>query len=372
MKQLKVTLYSKYSRMGASSRLRSLQYVPVLEQQGIEVQVRERFSDAYLKARYGGNLLALGKQVWRSYWQRIVQLSRKDEYDVVWLEGELFPKLPYWFESMLRRTATPYVADYDDALFHNYDMARNPLVRYALGRKIDKVMQHAACVIAGNGYLAARATQAGAKRVEIIPTVVDHRRYAVVTHGERAQPVIGWIGSPSTQKYLLDIRDALRQVCAKHDARLLLVGASAQMGEQLAGIPIEIVPWSEASEAASIARMDIGVMPLIDGPWERGKCGYKLIQYMACGLPVVASPVGVNTDIVQHGTSGFLAADTIAWQESLARLVLDVSLRRRMGRSGRERVEHEYCLEVQAPRLAEVLRSVGIGGVSRRDGAAMA
>jgi glycosyltransferase involved in cell wall biosynthesis len=219
-------------------------------------------------------------------------------------------------------------------------------------------MQHASCVIAGNGYLAARAKQAGAQRIERIPTGVDHRRYTQVVHGERAQIVIGWVGSPATQKYLFDIRHALAQVCAKHHACLLLVGANAQMVEQLAGIPVERVEWSEDTEAAAIARMDIGIMPLVDGPWERGKCGYKLIQYMASGLPVVASPVGVNVDIVRQGENGYLATDDAAWADAMQRLVSDTSLRQRMGSAGREQVEREYSLSAQAPRLAAVLHSL--------------
>lgn len=362
MTRLKVILFSKYSRMGASSRLRSMQYLPLLAEHGIDVEVRELFPDAYLQARYGGNMFSAKKHVLKYYRHRLAQLFRLDRQSVLWVEGELFPYLPYWLESLLGRPAIPAVAEYDDALFHNYDLSSNSLVRRVLGRKIDRVMRHATCVIAGNGYLAARATQAGAQRVEIIPTVVDHRRYAVVAHAARAQTVIGWIGSPATQKYLLDIRHALAQVCAKHGARLLLIGASEQILEGLAGIPVELAAWSEDTEAATIARMDIGIMPLVDGPWERGKCGYKLIQYMACGLPVVASPVGVNADIVRHDENGYLAATDAAWEENLERLVMDASLRQRMGRAGRERVEREYSLVAQAPRLAAVLHGLKPSG----------
>ena len=358
MTRLKVTLFSKYSRMGASSRLRSMQYLPLLAEHGIDVEVCELFPDAYLQARYGGNAFSAKKHVWKYYWRRVRQLLGGADRDVLWIEGELFPYLPYWLEAVLRRSAVPFVAEYDDALFHNYDLSSNALVKRVLGKKIDQVMRHASCVIAGNRYLAARATQAGAQRIEIIPTVVDHRRYATVVHGERAQTVIGWIGSPATQKYLLEIRHALAQVCAKHDARLLLVGANAQIVDELVGIPVERVAWSEDTEAATIARMDIGIMPLVDGPWERGKCGYKLIQYMACGLPVVASPVGVNVDIVRQAENGYLAADAAAWEVALQRLVQDPSLRQSMGSAGREQVEREYSLAAQAPRLAAVLHGL--------------
>jgi glycosyltransferase involved in cell wall biosynthesis len=214
-------------------------------------------------------------------------------------------------------------------------------------------------VIAGNRYLAARARQAGAARIEIIPTVVDEQRYAAASPADAQPPVIGWVGSPATEHYMLDIRQVLEQVCAAHHARLLLVGARTETAGQFDGITPEVVPWSEASEAAMIARMDIGIMPLLDSPWERGKCGYKIIQYMACGLPVVASPVGANVDIVRHGENGFLAADDAAWRDALERLIASPSMRARMGHAGRARVEAEYSLVAQVPRLADILRRAG-------------
>jgi glycosyltransferase involved in cell wall biosynthesis len=359
MKRLKVLLFSRYSRLGPSSRLRSLQYLPLLQDHGIDVEVRGLFPDAYLEGLYGNRPAVARYLAWQSYSRRIIQLLRRDAHDVTWIEGELFPYLPHWIESALARSAKPYVVDYDDALFHKYDLSENPLVRLMLGRKIDRVMRGATCVIAGNRYLAARASQAGAARIEIIPTVVDGQRYALTEHADDRPPVIGWIGSPATEEYVLDSRDVLEQICARHDAQLLLVGPRTEIASQFGSVVPEIAAWSEDSEAAMIARMDIGIMPLRDGPWERGKCGYKIIQYMACGLPVVASAVGANIDIVRQGEDGFLAADAAAWQDSLEQLITSPSLRTRMGRAGRARVEREYSVAVQAPRLANALHNAG-------------
>jgi glycosyltransferase involved in cell wall biosynthesis len=358
MKRLRVLLFSRYSRLGPSSRLRSLQYLPLLRDQGIDVRVHVLFPDAYLEALYGNRPGNKRYLAWRYCCQRVMQLLRRDEHDLAWIEGELFPYLPYWLESMLARSAKPYVVDYDDALFHKYDLSRNPLVRRMLGRKIDQVMRNASCVIAGNRYLATRASRAGAARIEVIPTVVDEKRYAVVDHADGGRPVIGWIGSPATEEYLLDSRDVLEQVCASHGAHLLLVGPRTEIADRFDGVVPEVVAWSEDSEATTIARMDIGIMPLRDGPWERGKCGYKIIQYMACGLPVVASAVGANVDIVRHGEDGFLATGAAAWRDGLERLILSRPLRTRMGLAGRARVEDEYSVAVQASRLADVLYSV--------------
>ncbi|MFK2875921.1 glycosyltransferase family 4 protein [Rhodanobacter hydrolyticus] len=359
MRRLKVLLFSRYSRRGPSTRLRSLQYLPLLRDRGIDVEVHALFPDAYLERLYGDRPSSARRIAWQYYARRIRQTLRRDTHDLAWVEGELFPYLPHWLESLLARSARPYVVDYDDALFHKYDMSSSPLVRRVLGRKIDQVMRGSACVIAGNHYLAARAAQAGATRIEVIPTVVDEHRYTVVNHVDEGRPVIGWVGSPATEEYLLDNRDVLEQVCAKHNARLLLVGPRTEVAGQFGSLVPEVVAWSEDSEADMIARMDIGIMPLRDGPWERGKCGYKIIQYMACGLPVVASTVGANVDIVRHGENGFLATGTDAWRHDLEQLILSRRLRTRMGLAGRARVENEYNVTVQASRLANVLHSAG-------------
>jgi glycosyltransferase involved in cell wall biosynthesis len=361
MRRIKVSLFSKYSRRGPSSRLRSLQYLPMLRDYGIDVQVHALFPDAYLEELYRGSSSAVWYHAWWHGMQRIAQLLRRSDHDIAWIEGELFPYLPNWIESALARSVTPYVVDYDDALFHKYDLSHSPLVRHLLGSKIDQVMRGATCVIAGNGYLASRALQAGAARIAIIPTVVDELRYTTVNHAADRRPVIGWIGSPNTEHYVLDNREVLERVCAKYGARLLLIGAHAEVTRQFNGTAAEVVPWSEDDEVAMINRMDIGIMPLRDGPWERGKCGYKIIQYMACGLPVVASAVGTNSDIVRHGENGFLAEDASTWEAHLGQLITDWSLRSRMGQVGRSCVENEYSLKAQAPRLAEVLRNAEQG-----------
>jgi len=353
---MKVLLLSKYPRIGASSRLRSLQYLPSLADEGIEVTVSSLFDDEYLIELYTkGRRSKLRSMI--LYLKRLFVLLTVFRYDVLWIEKEIFPYFPAVFERLLAFLGVRYVVDYDDAIFHNYDLSGSGLIRKLLGRKIDTVMARANCVIAGNQYLAERAWKAGAKRVEIIPTVVDHARYFQAARNGDEQLVIGWIGSPSTQCYVIDIQHALRDVCEKTGARLILVGATDSVFGELAGIPVEIVPWSEESEAKSIAAMDVGIMPLVDGPWEKGKCGYKLIQYMASGVPVVASPVGVNVEIVDD--CGRLAESEHEWAESLLELLSDDEKRNTLGHAGRVAVEKRYSLQIQAPVLADILKSAG-------------
>lgn len=351
---MKILLLLKYSRMGASSRLRALQYVDHLESEGFDVTVSSLFDDEYLH-----NLYKYGKRsvfaTAQRYLKRLIVLSSTYKYDLIWIEKEIFPYLPAFAEHLLRLQGKPYVVDYDDAIFHNYDLSENSLIRRFLGRKIDKVMRHSACVIAGNAYLAERAKAAGASRVELVPTVVDHQRYTTRNSTDNQRPVIGWIGSPSTQKYVVDIREALDKACKTHDARLMLVGASPQVLSELPGLDVEVVPWSEDREAELIRKMDIGIMPLPDGPWEMGKCGYKLIQYKACSVPVIASPVGMNVDLVNRSQSGLLAGSTADWESALQQLLESAEQRAKMGASGRQAVEETYSLQVQAPVLRRIL-----------------
>lgn len=353
--QLKVALLSKYSRLGASSRLRSLQYLPYLAQMGIQITPLSLFDDAYLRRLYAGKGRSFAA-VARCYCARILQTRRIAGSDVVWIEKEALPYFPAWLESGLMPSAIPYVADYDDAIFHNYDNSRHAVVRKVLGRKIDRVMAGAAIVTCGNRYLAARANQAGARHIRHLPTVVDADRYAPQPDGGNARPVIGWIGSPSTQQYVFALRPVFERLYQAHGIRLVLVGARPEVAEQFGSVPVDVLPWAEDVEAQCVASFDIGIMPLPDSPWERGKCGYKLIQYMASAKPVVASPVGVNTEIVQGWDCGLLAEGDDQWFDALDRLLSRSGERVEFGRRGRLAVESHYSLEVQAPKLADILR----------------
>jgi len=350
---MKVLLLTRYTRAGASSRLRSLQYVEMLTELGVDFQVAPLLDDNYLQALYNGQRKSLPALV-RTYARRLRILLHARDFDIIWIEKELFPNLPSWFEQLLPRSSTPYVVDYDDAIFHNYDQARNP-IKSLLKNKIGNVMRRSAMVIAGNSYLADYASRAGAA-VTIIPTVIDIRRYPPPVELPSGEPfVIGWIGSPSTVKFLAPVMPLIARLAALFPIELNIVGATV---DTLRYPFARNVPWREHTEVEEIERFDVGIMPLPDGPWERGKCAYKLIQYMACGKAVVASPVGMNVDVVQHGLSGLLASSEEQWFQALSDLLSNPTLRLSMGRVGRAQVEEKYCLQVAVPRLLAVFEQV--------------
>lgn len=350
---VRVLALPRYGGMGASSRLRLYQYLPVFEQAGLQVEVAPLFDDDVLSARYrtgSYGLLAAG----RCFAHRLINLWRCKQFDLIWIEKEALPWWPQWLElAFLQRT--PYVLDFDDAVFHNYDRHRLAIVRNLYGQRLDGLMAKAALVVGGNGYLADRARAAGASRVEILPTVIDLKRYSgtrITKHAGDGLPRIVWIGSPTTAVYLELLREPLLALSLRVPFVLRVIGAELNWP----GVNVECVRWTEATEVVSIAEGQVGVMPLQDSAWERGKCGYKLIQYMACGLPVVASPIGVNTEIVEDGLNGFLADTAEEWVVALERLLTDAELSIRMGREGRLRVESKYCLQVTGSRMVDLLK----------------
>jgi len=346
----KILLLSRYGRLGASSRLRTIQYLPGLMLKGFQVEVAPLFADRYIQRLYTGAVPFV--EVLRSYSRRFSRLFKKKNFDVIWVEKEIWPWLPWLLDRAISPGRKPVVVDYDDAVFHRYDLHPSPVVRALLGRKLDRFMARADTVVAGNEYLHDRAAAAGNNRIEIVPTVVDLDRYPGPAP-RAARPVvkIGWIGSPNTAKYLKIIAPVIERLAREYEIDCVAVGARE---DQLVGTPIRAQPWQEEFEVDILSGFDIGIMPLEDTPWEQGKCGYKLIQYMACGMPVVASPVGVNKELVVQGRNGFLAASDEHWYSALRELIENAGLRNRMAREGRQRIELQYNLERQLPRLISI------------------
>jgi glycosyltransferase involved in cell wall biosynthesis len=335
--------------------LRSYQYIPWLEAAGIHATTAPLFSDEYVQKLQDNKRGA--REAIFAYARRLRALLSSRRFDLLWIEKEALPWLPEWFERALLPRTVPYVLDYDDAVFHRYDGHQSRIVRELLAGKHTALMRGSALVVAGNEYLASFGRSAGARRVEVIPTVVDLTRYLPSDDPEDKEeglPTVGWIGQTYTARYLRPLVRTLQKIQDQGSARVCAIGINAEKLQ----LPIMSLPWSEESEVASIRSLDIGIMPIPDEPFERGKCGYKLIQYMACSLPVVASPVGVNCQIVEAGTTGYLADTETEWEAALNKLIQEPSLRRRMGVAGRSKVEREFSLQMAGPRLVSVLRSL--------------
>lgn len=180
---------------------------------------------------------------------------------------------------------------------------------------------------------------------------------------------VGWIGSPSTMKYLMGLMPVLEKLGEELEFGLLIVNGELRIkNEELGGgFDIKHIVWTEEGEVEAIRKMDVGIMPLPDDQWERGKCAYKLIQYMACSLPVVASPVGMNQEVVRHGENGFLARTDEEWIQPLKTLIQDAGLRKRMGEKGLELVRERFTVERNFEVMKEEVERMSEGGSRKSD-----
>jgi glycosyltransferase involved in cell wall biosynthesis len=351
---MRVVYFTKYSRQGASSRLRSYQYFSKLKEKGIQVDVSPLFDDDYLKKIYNKKTPIL--QVLTAYLKRLGFIFKSSRYNLVIIEYELLPYLPPIIERVFALLGIKYIVDYDDAIFHNYDKHPNKLIRRFLGNKIDIVMKYSSCLIAGNHYLADRAKKAGAKQIEIIPTVIDQRRYRQKKSFSSGILKIGWIGSPSTFKYLKSVISILEQFAQDKNVEIHIVGSIEKL--RLKNAKEIYYKWHENTEVNTILNFDVGIMPLEDTLWAKGKCAYKLIQYMACGIPLIASSVGMNKQVIDHGKNGFLAETEDEWIDALNALYENPELQKRMGENGLKKIDETYNLGTQSEKLIGIMNEL--------------
>ncbi len=356
---MKLVSFTKYSKSGASSRYRFFQYQNIFEGNGLVFDVHPFFNDKYLLHKYnkGYNRFI---HIISAFIRRAFFILTISAGSIVYIEYELVPFFPSFFERWLLWRGCKIILDYDDALFHQYKSHPNSIIRYFLGHKIDTVMRLSHIVVTGNRYLFQYAQRAGANRVELIPTVIDVRRYKLKQHLAESKNsvdsfIIGWIGSPTTAPYLQTIAPALAEICQNGNTILRLVGSGPI---EIPGVPVEVIQWSEETEVNEICNFDVGIMPLPDDPWTRGKCGLKLIQYMGCAIPIIASPIGVNSEILSDGFNGYSATTNEQWVIALRNLQISKKARSLMGLNGRMRVEEHYCLHVTSSHWLRLLNSL--------------
>ncbi len=359
--QCKVLFFTKYPRRGPSSRYRVYQFLPYLKREGISFSVNELHTDRYLDYMFSGRKMPFYYYLFRLL-RRFFYILSSVRYHVIFIQKELFPYVPPIFEVFLRLLRRRLVYDIDDAVFLYYTRSKNPIVRLFLSSKIGMCLKLSHCVLAGNGYLRDYASRFNSN-VRLFPTVVDTLRYDTAlskwsrdrSTNNTKGPVIGWIGSNETLPYLVEIEPALRKLANKYKFKLLVIGTRDLKME---GVEVETVEWSESREIEELLRCDIGIMPLPSDEWAEGKCGLKLLQYMACSLPVVSSPSGGGLEIVEHGRNGFIARDQGEWVKYLSTLIDNEELRVRFGREGRRRVHDFFSLSHWAPVMKEVLLRV--------------
>ena len=242
------------------------------------------------------------------------------------------------------------VFDFDDAIWTSEKGDRSLFTRLRTKARLASVLERSAVVLAGNDYLADYARRYN-PNVIVIPTVVDTALYPARDHAEARVLTVGWVGHSVNFKYLAALGDALRRIAAVRPLRLLVV---ADQDFHAEGIAVENRRWSEEAEVGHILEMDIGLMPLADDDWTRGKCGFKAIQYMAAGIPPVASRVGMNAQLIAHGVDGFLVSSQQEWFDALTLLCGDAGLRHRIGQAARQTVQARYSLQGTGPVVSRI------------------
>lgn len=275
--------------------------------------------------------------------------------DVFFVFREMLPVGPPLLECAFSRLRVPMVYDFDDAIFLPSVSEANRRFQWLKSppEKVGRICSYADHVTVGNEHLREYASRFS-KSVTVIPTTIDTDLYRPKdSTAIRGIPKIGWSGSPTTAAHLKTILPALRNLARTLPFRLAVVGSA---GFEADGVDIESKGWSAVTEINDIRSFDIGVMPLPDDAWAKGKCGLKALQYMALGVPTIASPVGVNTDIIEDGVNGFLASTPSEWVEKLSRLIADKELRRVFAHNARMTVERRFSGRSQAPRILQVLR----------------
>jgi glycosyltransferase involved in cell wall biosynthesis len=356
---IRVLGLSLYGPQAASHRVRLAQFQPGLAAAGIDLQIESLLDDAYLQRTYSGRRPSL-RSLLAAYGRRLKALRQAKHFDLAIVYAELLPFLPAWLERQL--LPIPFLYDCDDAFFLKVRSGRLRLLQPLPGGKIHCLMAAAEAVTAGNTALAAYARRFNST-VTVLPSVVNTDLFCPAPPAPAKSSggpfTVGWIGSPSTAPYLQLLVEPLELLARERSVRLLVIGGPAPA---IAGVEVIEQPWSLEQEVPLIQQFDLGVMPLPDTPWTRGKCAYKLIQCMACAIPVLASRVGANVEAVP-AECGFLVESPAEWLAAFRKLAADPALRARLGAAGRQWVEKRYSLRSALPVLGGVIRqAAGIAG----------
>jgi glycosyltransferase involved in cell wall biosynthesis len=353
---MRILFLTQYPAIAPSPRYRVYQLVPWLEKDGIHCDVEPLIDEsAYLKSRNKGNTIWKAGLMASAFAKRMKLAKRAADYDLVYILKGAFMYGPPIVERRIRKTGVPMIFDFDDAIYiHKGSTANGIMDRFRSTDRIPETIAMVDRVVVPNRYLADYSSQFNT-RVTVVAEAEDTDRFtARPAHQQRDQIVIGWIGSPSTVKYLKLIENALREICQRHPhVTIRSVGGNFEAD----GVRVENIPWSFEREVPNFHGLDIGIMPLPMEEWSKGKSGCKLRQYMASGVPGVATKIGYNCELVDHETNGLLVESEAEWVEALDRLIRDHELRNRFAVAGRQSVVERFSIPVIGPRLIEAFRN---------------
>ena len=363
---MRALFLTKYGLQGGSSRYMVHDYVEFYEQAGIACTVFPLFDDRYFNFQVLDKPTGLSEIMRHAGYylsrvaSRLGHLFSARRYDVVVFEKELVPYVPYGLEAILKLLQPKTVMLLDDATYIYYARHPSALVRLACRNKIERVMQACAHIIVWNEHLGEYARRFNPS-VSVVNTGIDLRRYRVKETARDGMPdtsraVIGWIGTPNSFPYVRTLESVFQTLARHYNVELHVISSQPYTSPH---INVVNKTWSLQTEIEDLLALDIGIMPLPDDEWTRGKSGAKAVQYMATGVPTVCSAVGVAPHLIQDGINGLLASNAHEWESKLTFLIENPTLRREMGLRGRRTVEDTYCLQAVAPRLIRILYEAG-------------
>lgn len=357
---MKILFFALGNEEVASSRTRVYQYLPYFEKMGIEYKVifytapwqfkriiNMRKEDFFLKL--------LGKLY--NYLKATAFVILAAGYNILFIQRVL---LPIWIQKVILRLNPNIIFDFDDAIYLCDKAKKERGVFWRKNKflpRLEYIVKFSKYVLLENDYTKTYAQNFN-KNILLITGPIDVRRYSPKQKDAfKKEVVLGWIGSPTTAIYLESLYRVFEEISKRYaDLSLELIGVNKPFN--LNGVKMTTKAWSLDTEVSDLQNFDIGLMPLYDDEWSKGKGGYKLLQYMAMGIPAVASPVGINREIIKDGVNGFLADSQSEWIEKLSRLIEDSELRLKMGREGRKLAEELYSYEISAPQLVKALRTL--------------
>lgn len=356
----KIYIFPKYSAKGASSRYRIYSYLRYYDAAGFKYSVNPLFGDAYLNYKYQHRsvfspLFIL--KVLNAYIHRFLKVLFVPQNSIVYIGAELLPYVPLVLEKYLKFRNVPIIIEYDDAIFHNYDQNKNELVRKMLSGKTPQVIKCASLVICGSRYLKEYALNWNHNVIQI-PTCVDSDKYLNKHEDNDTDSfVVGWIGSPSTSKELSLISTVLIDLQDKYKIKINLIGFDKSKENLLKGLKYNIIEWSSDSEIKELNNFTIGVMPLFDTPFNRGKCAFKLVQYMMMGIPTVSTPLQSNIDI-DGGCGNLFASTRSEWFGAIEKLLVNKELRNEIGNRNWVYAHSHYSFQMNKDKYIKALNSL--------------
>lgn len=340
---------------GPNVRFRLECYLTYLEQSGIQYKIRSFASDRFYRILYKrGYFLRKLFFTLSGYFTRLFHFFESLGYDAICVLREVSPFGPAIFPYLWKLFGKRVIYDFDDAIYLKNMSQVNRMVSF-LKRPANTMtfIQSSQRVIAGNNHLARYASRYNSSIV-MIPTPIDTVYFAPVQNGKREKVCVGWSGSWTTLPHFYLVKEELKTLTRRYPSvRVKVFGTRVA---NIPGVPLEALDWSLESELEQLRSFDIGIMPLPDDEWSRGKCGFKLLMYMSLGIPTVSSPIGVNTEIIRDGENGFLASGKEEWIGKLSLLIADPLLRQRIAAAGRKTVEEKYSVAKWGPEFVKALQ----------------